>query len=125
MTLNRNTQLRKQLFDAKDLGEHARDAQHAFDSQSRSVTKTIEAFYTEPMVLGVGSEEPENIELARIINLNAQETPVSCGSMVHYNWKPELGGAQITSIDGLTPSVTTKYRFKFRVWFPARSQGVL
>ena len=125
MTPLNDMQLRKQLFEKLDLGEHARDVQQLFDLVPRMFTKTTESAYTQPMVLGGFDEQPESIELVRIIDLNAQETPVACGSMVHYVWKPQRGGAQITSIDGLTPSPSTKYRFTFRLTFPARQQGVI
>lgn len=125
MTTDRNTQLRKQLFSNREQGEHARDVQRALDSQSYSFDKKLEAFYTEPMILACGNEEPADIELVRIINLNAQETPVLCGRAVHFVWKPQLGGASITSIDGLSPSQTVKYRMTFRITRAARAPEVV
>ena len=121
-----NTQLRKQLFDKRDLGEHARDTQGAFDTIPRFVPKTLEAYYTEPMALGspIANIEPDSIRLERIVNLNQPETPVLCGSMVHYNWKPQNGGAIVTSIDGLTPSTSIKYRFKFEFKYAAKASAV-
>lgn len=117
-----NTQLRKQLFDKQDLGDHARDTQGSFDQLPRFITKRFDEFYKEPMVLASPIEglEPESIELTRVINLNAAETPVLCGQMVHYAWKPQQGGAVVTSIDGLTPSSTVRYRFTFRFTFTAK-----
>jgi len=117
-----NTQLRKQLFDQRDLGDHARDTQGSLDQIPRMMTKRFDEFYKEPMVLASPIEglEPESIELTRVVNLSAAETPVLCGSMIHYAWKPQLGGAVVTSIDGLTPSTTVKYRFTFRFTFTAK-----
>ena len=117
-----NTQLRKQLFDKQDLGDHARDTQRNFDTIPRTVSKTFTQYYTEPMTLGspLVGVEPESIRLARIISVLAPEQPVPCGDMVHYVWKPELNGCVVTSIDGLTPSTTIKYRFVFDFKFPAK-----
>jgi hypothetical protein len=120
-----NTQLRKQIFDKQDLGEHARDTQRSFDTIPRFISKKLEAYYTEPMALGspIANIEPEDIELRRITSLVSSETPVLCGSMVHFNWKPQNGGAIVTSIDGLSPSTTTKYRFVFRFTYPAKGSS--
>lgn len=118
-----NTQLRKQIFTKQDLGDHARDTQHAFDTIPQFLTKQLDAFYTEPMALGspVPNVEPESIELTRITSLVKPETPVLCGSMVHYTWKPQNGGAVVTSIDGLSPSTSIKYRFNFRFTYTAKA----
>lgn len=117
-----NTQLRKQLFDKQDLGEHARDTQRAFDTIPRILSKTLEAYYSEPMTLGspITGEEPESIRLARITSIVTPEQPVLCGDMVHYVWKPQQNGCVVTSIDGLSPSTTLKYRFVFDFKFPAK-----
>jgi hypothetical protein len=122
--MTQNTQLRKQLFAKQDLGDHARDTQRAFDTIPRFVTRYVDGYYTEPMVLGspVAGEEPESIELTRITSLVAPEQPVLCGSMVHYVWKPQNNGCVVTSIDGLSPSTSVKYRFKFRFTYPAKGQ---
>lgn len=117
-----NTQLRKQLFPKQDLGDHARDVQGALDTIPRFVDRTLEAFYTEPMALGspIAGKQPQSIELTRITSLSTPETPVLCGSMVHFVWKPQNAGAQVTSIDGLTPSTAVKYRFVFRFTYAAK-----
>jgi hypothetical protein len=117
-----NTQLRKQIFGKQDLGDHARDTQQALNTIPRFFTQTLEAYYAEPMVLGspVAGVEPESVELVRITSIVTPEQPVLCGSMVHYTWKPQNNGCQVTSIDGLTPSNTIKYRFTFRFSFPAK-----
>jgi hypothetical protein len=121
-----NTQLRKQLFDKQDLGDHARDTQGALNSIPRYFTKKLDAYYTEPMALGspVANIEPQSIRLERITNIAIPETPVLCGEMVHYNWKPQNGGAIVTSIDGLTPSTTVKYRFVFEFKYAAKASAV-
>lgn len=117
-----NTQLRKQLFAKQDVGDHARDTQQALNTIPRFITQTVEAYYTEPMVLGspIAGIEPESIELTRILSIVTPEQPVLCGSMVHFVWKPQKNGCQVGSIDGLTPSTTTPYRMTFRFSFPAK-----
>jgi len=111
-------QLRRQAFDDdRNLGEHSRDVREALDTIPRFIYRTFERYYAEPMIIGNLTEEPLTIVLERVVNLNAAETPVLCGSMVHYVWKPQLGGARVTSIDGLTPSTSVKYRFVFRLSF--------
>ena len=119
-----NTQLRKQVFDERNLGEHARDTQQALNTIPRFFTQTLEAHYSEPMTLGspLAGIEPECIELVRITSIATPENPVLCGSMVHFTWKPQNNGCIVTSIDGLMPSATIKYRFKFRFTFPAKGQ---
>lgn len=118
-----NTQLRKQLFSDRDEGESARDTQNSFDTVPRMITKRFDSYYKEPMALGspLPNQQPESIELVRIINLNAQETPVLCGQMVHFKWQPQQGGAVVTSIDGLSPSSTVPYRFWFRFTYTAQA----
>ena len=119
-----NTQLRKQIFDKQDLGEHARDVQQSLDTVARFVPKELETFYTEPMALGspIANIEPKSIKLTRIVSLVKPETPVLCGELVHFNWKPQNGGAVVTSIDGLTPSTSIKYRMRFEFEYPAKGQ---
>lgn len=117
-----NYQLRKQLFDKQDLGEHARDTQNALEAIARVISKTVEQYYTEPMTLSspITGTEPESIRLARIISIVTPEQPVACGSLVHYVWKPQLNGCVVTSIDGLTPSTAIKYRMTFDFKFTAK-----
>lgn len=121
--MSTNTQLRKQIFDKQDLGDQARDSQRAFDTIPRFISRTLDAYYAEPMALGSPSAniEPLSIRLDRIISLVTPETPVLCGSMVHYVWKPQNGGAIVTSIDGLTPSTAIKYRFVFEFKYAAKA----
>jgi hypothetical protein len=120
-----NTQLRKQIFPKQDLGDHARDTQRSFDTIPRVIEKTLDAYYTEPMALGspIANIKPSSIKLTHIESLVTPETPVLCGGMVHFNWKPQNGGAIVTSIDGLTPSTSTKYRFVFEFSYPAKASA--
>jgi hypothetical protein len=115
-------QLRKQLFKDRELGEHARDVQHVLDTIPRFISRKVIGYYTEPMTLvsPLAGVEPESIELTRIVSLVTPEQPVNCGSMVHYVWKPQNNGCVVTSIDGLTPSNTVKYRFTFRFSYEAQ-----
>jgi hypothetical protein len=120
--LGQQRQLRKQLWGKRDQTEQAGDIQGAFNAAPRIVTKTFIAAYTEPMVIGGITEQPENIILTRVVTTYRSEIPVLCGSMCHFAWKPELGGAQITSIDGLTPAPGVTYEFTFWLTFPAASR---
>jgi hypothetical protein len=100
-------------------GANQRATQNALMSQPRFVTMTLDSVYSEPMPLNVGAEQPESIELTRILNLSSQELPVLCGQMCHWVYRPDLGGAQLTSIDGLTPSALI-CRFTFRITYKAQ-----
>lgn len=118
-----NTQLRKVLFADRNEGESARDTQQSLDTVARRITKRFDTFYTEPLTIGspLVNQQPEAIVLVRILNLNAPEQPVLCGSMVHWVWKPQNGGAVVTSIDGLSPSTSIKYRFYFEFSYTAQA----
>lgn len=109
--------LRQQLLEDQTLGEIARDVQKVFDLLNPVTYKAFREYYTEPMVLGVFSEPPLSIELVRIADVIRPELPVKCGSLVHYVYKPQKGGAIITNIDGLSPVVRTQYDFVFKVTF--------
>lgn len=101
-------------------GANARAAQNVFSSLPRFVTLTIDGAYIEPMALNVGGEEPQAIELVRITNLFAPDSPVPCGSMCHWTYRPDFGGALIASIDGLTSAPDSRYRFTFRITYKAQ-----
>lgn len=119
--MRRNQQIGRRIFkpEQADLGMHARDVQEIFDGIPIVELRTVEALYAEPMTL-VAAEEPFSIELVRIANVFALEQPVSaCFGMVHYVWRPQLGGAQITRIGGMSVGTngTTKYRFYYRITY--------
>lgn len=120
-----NTQLRKQTFDNQALGDHARDVQAAFDQMPRKIDRVVEAFYTEPFALGapVTGVEPAGIKLLRIVSVIRPESPVLCGELVHFVWKPLSNGCVVTSIDGLSPSTTIKYRMTFEFTYPAKAKA--
>lgn len=109
--------IRFQLPDDKAQAENFRDIQRAFDAIPIVLLRKIEVEYGEPLVLGNLDNEPDAIELIRVIDLDAPETPVLTGGMCHYVWRPDRGGAQITSIDGMTGR--KKYRFTFRLTYAA------
>jgi len=114
-------QLRKRLFkpEQADLGDHARDVQDIINKVPVVEHRVVETTYTEPMTLAA-KEEPFCIELVRIANLRAIEQPVTaCTGMVHYVWRPQLGGAQITNIGGLgvASNAGTPYRFSYRITY--------
>lgn len=112
-------QLPRQIVSDPALGDNSRAAQNIFSSMPRFAATVFELPYLEPMILAV-DEEPLGIELLRIIDLRAPEAPVLCGSMVHFVYRPELGGAQIWSIDGLSPDPASTYRFTFRITYKAQ-----
>lgn len=101
-------------------GANQRATQNALMSMPRFVSMTLDSVYSEPMPLNVGAEQPESIELTRIQNTLSLEIPVLCGSMVHWSFRPDLGGAQILSIDGLSPGSGITYRFTFRITYKAQ-----
>lgn len=113
-------QLPYQVTTDKVGGANSRAVQQVLMSQPRFATTSFEGFYTEPLVLNVGAEQPESIELTRITNKLAPDSPVTCGSMVHWSFRPDLGGAQILSIDGLSPLSGITYRFTFRITYKAQ-----
>jgi hypothetical protein len=105
--------------DHDELANHARNVQELFNKVPVIEHRTIEALYDEPMTLQA-AEEPFSIELVRIANVFALEQPVTaCNAMVHYVWRPNLGGAQITNIGGMSVATngTTKYRFYYRITY--------
>jgi hypothetical protein len=115
-----NQQLPYQVTSDAISGGNTRAIQNTFMSQAREVTLEVDAFYVEPFVLNVGNEQPLAIRLDRIVQSVAPETPVLCGDLVHFSYRPDLGGAQITSIDGLSPSTDILYHFVFCVKFKAQ-----
>lgn len=110
--------LRQQLLDDQQLGDIARDVQKVFNLIPPTFYKKFRSFYSEPMVLGIFLEPPLSIELVRITTVVQSELPVRCGGMVHYVYKPQQGGAIVTSIDGLSTAGTRlQYDFVFRITF--------
>lgn len=119
--MRRQQQIGRRIFkpELQELGQHARDVQEIFDGIPIVELRTIEALYAEPMTL-TAAEEPFCIELVRIASTLALEQPVSaCFGMVHYVWRPQLGGAQIMKIGGMSVGTngTTKYRFFYRITY--------
>lgn len=118
-------QLRKQLFSDTNIGELARDVQQAFEQTPRMIFKTFEGLYTEPMTVLALQSPPLSVELVRVLDLAAQETPVKCGGLCHYVWSPQNGGCKITSIDGMSVAVNGNkaYRFTFRITYEPTAGG--
>jgi hypothetical protein len=115
-------QLRKQLFQDATLGEQARDIQGGFDAIPIVILRTLVALYSEPLALGTLIDKPVAIEVIQVVDQSAQETPVKCGTACHFVWRPQNGGAVITNIDGMSPTVNggRSYRFTFRITFAQR-----
>jgi hypothetical protein len=113
--------IRYQMQGAPELAEAFRDVQRAFDAIPMVILRKLETQYTVPLVLGNMQNEPDAIEMIRIIDLNAPETPVLCGGLCHYVWRPDRGGAQIMAIDGLTLAANggKPYRFTLRLTYAA------
>lgn len=112
--------IRQQLSDNPELGEQFRDVQRAFDSIPTTLIRKIEVEFQVPLVLGNLKNEPDGIELMRIIDLDAQERPVAeAGGLCHYVWRPDKGGAQLTAIEGMTLAANggKRYRFTFRITY--------
>lgn len=113
--------IRHQMTQSAELGEQFRDIQRAFDAIPIIILrKNIEVEYQEPLTLGKLDSEPDAIECIRVVDLAAQETPVlGAGGVCHYVWRPDRGGAQLTSINGMTLAANggKKYRFTFRLTY--------
>lgn len=122
MPLNPNQTIRRQFLGDAATGENFRDVQGHIDSQHRVTIRVVENIYNEPMTLGNLVAPPDAIELIRIIDLSAQETPVKCGSLVHFVWAPQQGGARVTSIDGLSQTLNGGKRYRFTFRFTYQSQ---
>ena len=112
--------LKQRYFDKDNVaGVVARNVQELLDQMPVMEQKTIEQFYAEPLVIGGLREEPFCIECVRVVNLFAPQKPVACGGMCHFYWLPQLSGAQINSIDGMSPVTdgATRFRFYFRITY--------
>ena len=123
MSANRTTRIRHQLTRDVGLGEQFRDAQQALDSIAYQLHRTVEMLYAEPMTLGGFEQRPDAIEAIRVVDMAAQETPVTdAGGVAHFVWKPRNGGAVIGSINGMTAAANggKKYKFTFRITFTPR-----
>ena len=115
-------QLGRRIFPPSqpELGAHARDSQEIFNKIPVQIHRVVEALYSEPMVIGALKEEPYEIKLSRLVNLFAPETAVTaCTGFVHWIWKPQLGGAQIQNITGLSVAThgQTRFRFSYRITY--------
>lgn len=115
-------QLTKRIGDAKDapVWQQARDVQTILNRIPVQEHRIVEEFYKEPSVLGGLQEEPFGIELVRIVNMFAPETPVTaCTGFINFVWKPQQGGAVIPSLGGfsIASNGTTKYRFYYRITY--------
>jgi|SRR3982750_82488 len=119
MTVTTDPKLRRQVWPDRGQKEQAGDIQQALDRMPLVVLRTLESFYSEPLVIGQLTREPAGVELLRIISLVTPEQAVICSCNCSYVWKPQLGGLQILSINGLRPSTTIKYRMTFRLTFQA------
>lgn len=112
-----NPKLRRQVWPTRGEKEQAGDIQIALDRTPLVLLRTCEEYYKEPFVIGQLTREPAGVELLRIISLVTPEQAVITSSNCSYVWKPQLGGIQILSINGLAPSTTIKYRMTFRLSF--------
>lgn len=119
MTLNPQ-QLPYQIQPDALSGANDRAVQNILMSMPRVSIQVLEGAYVEPLTLTV-AEDPVSIELARVVNLLQQDVPVQCSSLCHFIYRPEAGGAQITSIDGLTSNAASRYRFTFRITYKAQN----
>lgn len=116
---NRRQRIRHQLTQDVSMGEQFRDTQQSLDVIPLVVMRRIELPYSEPLTLGNLTRSPDGIEVLRVIDLGAQETPLHVGGLCHFVWRPGKGGAQIESIDGMTVAADggKKYRFTFRITY--------
>jgi hypothetical protein len=117
--------IRHQLGRDVTLGEQMRDAQKGLDVIPVTVLRKLQMRYTEPLVLGGFERSPEAIEALRVVSMADQENALLCGGMCHFAWRPNKGGAQITSIDGMSIAANggKDYRFTFRITFEPTAGG--
>lgn len=99
--------------DQTELGEFARDTQELVGRIPQIELRITEQQYMEPMTLGNMTQEPFCIELVRVTNLLAPQTPQQCGGMVHYTWLPAQNGCVIASIDGMSTLTDRIPNFRF------------
>jgi hypothetical protein len=112
--------IRQQLLKDPELAEQFRDVQRAFDSIPTMLIRKFELEYQEPLVIGNLTNEPDGIELIRIIDLGAPESPlVGVGGLCHWVWRPDRSGAQVMSIGGMSLPFHggVRYRFTFRITY--------
>ena len=98
-------------YDARSLGDQIRDLD-AFRGIGWA-QKTCDMLYTEPMWVGEIFARPAAIIVGSVVDMNAQESPVSAGGIAHFVWDGQRNGAKITKIDGLTQG--KQYRFNFLI----------
>lgn len=122
MTVNGRRQLRYPLSRDTEQGERARDIQGALDTIPVVFLRTVETTYSEPLTIGTLPSRPEGVELLNIVDQNGTLMPVLCGSLCAFEWKPDNGGAQVTSIDGMSVGLNggKRYRFTFRITYKAQ-----
>lgn len=111
--------IRRQLADDPEVGEQWRDIQRALDSMPTVLLRKVDVRYAEPLVLGNMVNQPDAIEVIRVLDLNAPETVLRAGPACDYVWRPDRGGAQITGITGMTLAANggKLYRFLFRLTY--------
>jgi hypothetical protein len=111
--------IRNQLAKNVTLGEQFRDAQKGLDVIPITAMRKTEMAYSEPMVLGNLSRQPDAIEVIRVIDLQNQERSIPAGGLCHFVWLPDKGGANIGSVDGMSVASNggRKYRFTIRLTY--------
>src|SRR4249919_783581 len=117
--ITNDPKLRRNVWPDRGQKEQSGDIQQALDRMPLVVLRTLEEYYSEPLVVGQIIREPAGVECLRVISLAAPEQAVITSTGCSFVWKPQLGGLQVLSINGLTPSTTVKYRFTFRLTFEA------
>lgn len=106
------TRIKRRLYKDADLAEFARNVCDAFDGLPALEIKEFDAPYTEPLYLGADSE-PKILFCGRIRALTALETPLLTGGLTHFVWEGSKSRLRVNSIDGMTPTPGTLYRFTF------------
>ena len=100
-------------YEARSQGEQLRDLAQSAGRGVKLGLRVVDMTYTEPMWLGNLGAKPHAIFVGNVVDLQAQDQPVSCEARAAFVWEGERTGAKITKIDGLTPG--RQYRFTFLV----------
>lgn len=111
--------IRQQVSTDVGLGEQFRDAQQGQDVVPLTLLRRVTMNYTEPLAIGAMKQAPEGIEAMRVIDLSSQEAVLLAGSFCNFVWRPNKGGAVVTSIDGMSIAANggRRYRFTFRLTY--------
>ena len=95
--------IRKRIWKNAEVGDLARDVSNAFGKFVGLALVEFDAVYVEPLPIGF-THEPKGCICIRVRSVDAPETPITCGALVHFVWIQAAKRMNAT-IDGLSPGV--------------------